>query len=44
MDDIRRAAIFHLDDKFVADAKTHGFDDKDIDKLLRLKMSGLLDN
>jgi beta-lactamase regulating signal transducer with metallopeptidase domain len=43
MEELNRAAIFHLDEKFVADAKTHGFDGKDLDKLLRLKMSGLLD-
>jgi hypothetical protein len=43
-EELRRAAIFHLDDKFVADAKSHGFDGKDLDKLLRLKMSGLLDD
>ena len=42
-EELRRAAIFHLDDKFVASAKAHGFDGKDLDKLLRLKMSGLLD-
>jgi hypothetical protein len=42
-DQLRRAAVFHLDDKFVADAKAHGFDGKDMDKLLKLKMSGLLD-
>jgi uncharacterized protein (UPF0335 family) len=35
--------VFHLDDKFLAAAKSHGFDSKDLDKLLRLKMSGLLD-
>jgi beta-lactamase regulating signal transducer with metallopeptidase domain len=43
-EELQRAAIFHLDDKFVADAKAHGFDSKNLDKLLRLKMSGLLDN
>lgn len=43
VDELRRAAVFHLDDKFVAQAKSHGFDGKDLDKLLRLKMSGLLD-
>jgi hypothetical protein len=42
-EELRRAAIFHLDDKFLASAKAHGFDGKDLDKLLRLKMSGLLD-
>ena len=43
-EELRRAAVFHLDNKFVADAKTHGFTGNDLDKLLRLKMSGLLDN
>jgi len=43
LDELRRAAVFHLDDKFLAQAKSHGFDGKDLDKLLRLKMSGLLD-
>jgi len=43
-EELRRAAIFHLDDKFLADAKSHGFDGKNLDKLLRLKMSGLLDD
>jgi beta-lactamase regulating signal transducer with metallopeptidase domain len=42
-DELRRAAVFHLDERFVADAKSHGFDDKNLDKLLKLKMSGLLD-
>jgi hypothetical protein len=42
-DELRRAAMFHLDAKFIAEAKTHGFDGKNLDKLLRLKMSGLLD-
>jgi beta-lactamase regulating signal transducer with metallopeptidase domain len=42
-EELRRAAVFHLNDKFVADAKAHGFDGKDLNKLLRLKMSGLLD-
>jgi beta-lactamase regulating signal transducer with metallopeptidase domain len=43
VEELHKAAIFHIDDKFVADAKAHGFDGKDLDKLLRLKMSGLLD-
>src|SRR5882757_5504082 len=41
-EELRRAAVFHLDDKFVAEAKAHGFDGN-LDKLLKLKMSGLLD-
>jgi hypothetical protein len=40
---LRRAAVFHLDEDFVAKAKSHGMDGKDLDKLLRLKISGLLD-
>jgi len=43
IDQLRRAAVFHLDDKFVSQAKAHGFSGTDMDKLLRLKMSGLLD-
>jgi predicted metal-dependent phosphotriesterase family hydrolase len=39
---LHRAAVFHLDDKFLADARAHGFTDNNLDKLLRLKMSGLL--
>ncbi len=42
-EEMQRAAVFHIDDKFIAEAKAHGFDSKDLDKLLRLKMSGLLD-
>jgi beta-lactamase regulating signal transducer with metallopeptidase domain len=42
-DQLRKASVFHLDEKFIAEAKTHGFNDKDLDKLIKLKMSGLLD-
>jgi len=42
-DQLKRAAVFHIDEKFIAQAKAHGFDEKNFDKLLRLKMSGLLD-
>jgi hypothetical protein len=42
-EELHRAAIFHLDERFMASAKAHGFDGKDLDKLLKLKMSGLLD-
>ncbi len=40
---MKRAAVFHIDEKFLADAKAHGIDSKDLEKLLRLKISGLLD-
>ena len=43
VDELRRAAVFHVDQAFLDKAKTHGFDGKDLDKLLRLKISGLLD-
>ena len=43
-EEMQRAAVFHIDDKFISEAKSHGFDTRDFDKLLRLKMSGLLDN
>lgn len=43
VEELHKAAMFHVDEKFVADAKAHGFDGKDLDKLVRLKMSGLLD-
>ncbi len=43
VEELKRAAIFHLDEKFLAQAKAHGFDEKNFEKLLRLKMSGLLD-
>lgn len=43
LEQLKRASVFHLDDKFLSEAKSHGFDGKDLDKLLRLKMSGLLD-
>jgi beta-lactamase regulating signal transducer with metallopeptidase domain len=44
MNEMRRASIFHLDDQFLAQAKAHGFDEKNLDKLIRLKISGLLND
>jgi hypothetical protein len=44
VDELKRAAIFHIDEKFMAQAKAHGFGEKNFDKLLRLKMTGLLDD
>jgi beta-lactamase regulating signal transducer with metallopeptidase domain len=43
-EELRRAAVFHIDDKFLADAKAHGFNDGNLDKLMRLKISGLLND
>jgi beta-lactamase regulating signal transducer with metallopeptidase domain len=42
-DELQQAAVFHIDDKFMAEARAHGFDSKDLDKLVKLKISGLLD-
>lgn len=41
--ELRKLAVFHFDDKFLAAAKAHGYDTNDLGKLLKLKMSGLLD-
>jgi len=43
VDELRKAAVFHIDDKFIAAAKSHGIDGSDFEKLVRLKISGLLD-
>jgi hypothetical protein len=40
---LRRAVAFHVDADFVAKAKAHGFNDTSLDKLVKLKMTGLLD-
>jgi len=42
-EELQRAAVFHLNEKFLSEAKSHGFDDKDLNKLLQLKMTGLID-
>lgn len=39
---MRQVASFHIDADFVAKAKANGFTDASLDKLTRLKMSGLL--
>jgi len=36
--------IFHIDDAFIASAKSHGFEHLTIDKLVQLRISGLLDD
>ena len=40
---VRQAAVFHVDAAFVAKAKAHGFNEANLDKLVKLKMTGLLD-
>jgi len=43
MHQLRQAAVFHVDADFTAKAKSHGFNDASLDKLVKLKMTGLLD-
>jgi hypothetical protein len=43
MNGVRRAAVFHVDADFIAKAKSHGFNNASLDKLVKLKMTGLLD-
>jgi hypothetical protein len=39
---IREATVFHIDADFIAKAKASGFNSASLDKLTKLKMSGLL--
>jgi beta-lactamase regulating signal transducer with metallopeptidase domain len=43
MHTLRKAVAFHVDADFVAKAKSHGFNDASLEKLVKLKMTGLLD-
>jgi hypothetical protein len=40
--DVRKAAVFHIDEEFMNKAKAHSFNSTDLDKLVKLKMTGLL--
>jgi beta-lactamase regulating signal transducer with metallopeptidase domain len=40
--DVQRAAVFHIDEDFINKAKAHSFNSADLDKLVKLKMTGLL--
>jgi beta-lactamase regulating signal transducer with metallopeptidase domain len=40
--EIKKAAVFHIDEEFIGKAKAHGFNSTDLDKLVKLKMTGLL--
>jgi beta-lactamase regulating signal transducer with metallopeptidase domain len=42
-DDLIKARIFHIDSDFVASAKSHGFNNLSFEKLVQLRISGLLD-
>ena len=40
--EVRQAAVFHIDEEFINKAKAHSFNSTDLDKLVKLKMTGLL--
>ena len=44
VDQLAQLRIFHIDEAFIASAKSHGFDHLSIDKLVKLRISGLLDD
>ncbi len=41
--ELNEAAVLHINQEFIAKAKSHGFNDSSLDKLLKLRMTGLLD-
>ncbi len=42
IDELIQLRIFHIDDAFIADAKRHGFNSLSIEKLVQLRISGVL--
>jgi beta-lactamase regulating signal transducer with metallopeptidase domain len=44
VDDIVKTKIFNINAEFIADAKRHGFTDLSLDKLVKLRISGILDD
>ena len=42
LQEVRKAAVFHIDEEFMNKAKAHSFNTTDLDKLVKLKMTGLL--
>ena len=43
-DDLVKARIFNIDDEFIAQAAKHGFTNLPFEKLVQLRISGLLDD
>ena len=43
-DDLVKTKIFNIDAAFIASAKKHGFTDLSLDKLVKLRISGVLDD
>jgi beta-lactamase regulating signal transducer with metallopeptidase domain len=44
IDEVVQLRIFHIDDAFLADVKRHGFSSLSIEKLVQLRISGVLDD
>jgi len=44
VDDVIKTRIFKIDSNFIAEAKKHGFNNLSLEKLVRLRISGLLDD
>jgi beta-lactamase regulating signal transducer with metallopeptidase domain len=44
VDDVIKTRIFRIDADFIADAKKHGFNNLSLEKLVQLRISGLLDD
>ncbi|MGB8539896.1 MAG: M56 family metallopeptidase [Acidobacteriaceae bacterium] len=44
LDELVQLRIFHIDDPFLASAKRHGFNSLSIQKLVQLRISGVLDD
>jgi len=44
VDDIVKTKIFNINADFIAQAKRHGFNDLTLDKLVKLRISGILDD
>lgn len=44
VDDVIKTKIFNINADFIAQAKSHGFNDLSLDKLVKLRISGVLDD
>jgi len=44
LEDIVKTRIFNIDAAFIASAKRHGFEPLTIDKLVKLRISGIFDD
>jgi beta-lactamase regulating signal transducer with metallopeptidase domain len=44
LDDLVQMRIFNIDSDFIADAKRHGFENLSVQKLVKLRVSGILDD